>query len=96
MHHRGVLPTPLDSGTISPLEFLITEMTFPAGALVPNWCWVIGQILLGAVGHWPAHSAGARFKISQHHLQHHRYFTVNYGLTPSEDRRYGTLYAEKV
>jgi sterol desaturase/sphingolipid hydroxylase (fatty acid hydroxylase superfamily) len=92
IHHRGVLPTPLDSGTISPAEFIIMEMALPAGMLVPNWWWTGAQIILGFAGHWPSHDAGTKMEFSQHHLQHHRRFNVNFGLTPSEDARFGTLY----
>ncbi len=94
IHHRGVLPTPLDSGTISPAEFLITEMAYPAGTIVPNWWWVGSQIVLAIVGHWPSHDAGATRNLSRHHLLHHRRFNVNFGLTPAEDARFGTLYTE--
>ncbi len=94
IHHRGVLPTPLDSGTISPAEFFITEMAFPAGAVVPNWWWTGGQVLVAIMGHWPSHDAGAKMKFSQHHLQHHLHFNVNFGLTPSEDARNGTLHPD--
>jgi len=93
IHHRGVLPTPLDSGTISPAEFFITEMAFPAGTIVPNWYFAITQIAIAVAGHWPSHDAGTRMKFAQHHLAHHRFFTVNYGLTPGEDERYGTLFS---
>ena len=94
IHHRGVLPTPLDSGTISPLEFLITENALPAATLLPNWWWTASQIVIAVVGHWPSHDAGVRWTFPQHHLQHHRYFTVNYGLTPAEDEFFGTLQTE--
>jgi hypothetical protein len=92
IHHRGVLPTPLDSGTISPAEFIITEMALPGGMLVPNWWWTIAQIILGIFGHWASHDAGTTMKFSQHHLHHHRLFSVNFGLSPAEDARFGTLY----
>jgi len=93
IHHRGVLPTPLDSGTISPAEFFITEMALPAATLVPNWWWTISQIILAFAGHWASHDSGTRLKFSQHHLHHHRLFTVNFGLSPAEDAQFGTLYA---
>lgn len=92
IHHRGVLPTPLDSGTISPAEFFITEMALPAGALVPNWWWTVANIILAFAGHLPSHDVGTRASFPQHHLNHHRWFNVNFGLTPSEDARFGTLY----
>jgi hypothetical protein len=92
IHHRGVLPTPLDSGTISPAEFIITEMALPGGMIVPNWWWTIAQIVLGVFGHWASHDAGTTMTFPQHHLHHHRYFSVNFGLSPAEDARFGTLY----
>ncbi len=58
IHHRGVLPTPLDSGTISPAEFFITEMALPSWMLVPNWWWTITQIIVAFAGHWASHDSG--------------------------------------
>jgi hypothetical protein len=92
VHHSGVLPTPLDSGTISPAEFFITEMAFPLGVLVPNWSWTLSQIVVAVAGHLPSHNFGTRSSFPQHHLHHHKLFTVNFGLTPSEDKQFGTLY----
>jgi sterol desaturase/sphingolipid hydroxylase (fatty acid hydroxylase superfamily) len=91
IHHRAVLPTPLDSGTISPLEFGITEMAAPTVTLLPNWYWTIVQVIIALAGHVPSHNAGTFSKLAQHHLLHHRYFTANYGLFPRQDRRYSTL-----
>ena len=93
IHHRGVLPTPLDSGTISPAEFIITEMAFPLGVVVPNWSWASSQIVIAFAGHLPSHDAGTKQRFPQHHLGHHKFFTVNFGLTRAEDKRFGTLYA---
>lgn len=92
IHHRGVFPTPLDSGTISPFEFLITEMAIPAGTLVPNWWFTAAQIVLAYAGHLPSHDTGTRIEFARHHLDHHRFFNVNFGLTPAEDAKYGTLH----
>ena len=92
IHHRGVLPTPLDSGTISPAEFLITEMALPSATLVPNWWWTISQIVLAFAGHWASHDSGTKRAFPQHHLHHHRLFDVNFGLSPAEDAQFGTLY----
>jgi len=94
IHHKGVLPTQLDSGTISPFEFFITEMALPTGMLVPNWWWTGTQVILALVGHLPSHDANSRMKTGHHHLAHHRYFNVNFGLTPAADIRYGTLHQE--
>ncbi len=92
IHHRGVFPTPLDSGTISPAEFWITEMALPIATVVPNWWFSVGQIIMAFAGHLSAHDTGSRLSLSQHHLNHHRLFEYNYGLTPAEDEKYGTLY----
>jgi len=94
IHHRGVLPTQLDSGTISPLEFFITEMMLPAATLAPDWYWTAGQVLLAFVGHLPSHDTNTWMKTGHHHLLHHRLFNVNFGLLPREDERYGTRYTE--
>jgi hypothetical protein len=95
IHHVGVLPTPLDSGTISPAEFWITEMAIPTISIVPNWHFSIIEVVLALVGHLPSHTTGARWAFSQHHLLHHRHFTVNLGLTTAADLEFGTLYTEK-
>lgn len=95
IHHRGILPTPLDSGTISPAEFWITEMAFPTCTLVPNWWFALGQIAMAYAAHLPAHNSGSRVAYARHHLQHHRHFRFNFGLTPVEDEQFGTLYSEE-
>lgn len=95
IHHLGVLPTPLDSGTISPAEFWITEMAVPTVAIVPNWYFTIVEIILAIAGHLPAHDVGTRWAFSQHHVQHHRRLKVNLGLTSATDAEFGTLYTEK-
>jgi hypothetical protein len=92
IHHRAILPTPLDSGTISPAEFLVTEMAFPAGTLVPNWFFTIHQILFALLGHWRGHDSG---RTVNHHLLHHRLFNVNFGITPTTDARFGTLHPQQ-
>jgi hypothetical protein len=94
IHHRGVLPTPLDSGTISPAEFWITEMAIPTISIVPNWYFTMIEVVLALVGHLPSHNTGARWTFSQHHLHHHRLFNVNLGLTSAADAEFGTLYTE--
>jgi sterol desaturase/sphingolipid hydroxylase (fatty acid hydroxylase superfamily) len=94
IHHKGVLPTSLDSGTISPLEFLITEMSIPAATLVPNWWWTGGQVLIALVGHLPSHTTNTWMNSGHHHLLHHRLFNVNFGLIPREDDRFGTRHTE--
>jgi hypothetical protein len=92
IHHLGVLPTPLDSGTISPAEFWITEMTIPTVAIVPNWYFTGLEIILAFAGHMPSHDTRAQSAFSQHHVHHHRHFKVNLGLTPATDAEFGTLY----
>ncbi|MGD9647786.1 MAG: sterol desaturase family protein [Pirellulales bacterium] len=93
IHHFGVLPTPLDSGTISPAEFWITEMAIPTITIVPNWHFFLIEVCVALIGHLPSHSTGTRLlEFSQHHLNHHRHFNVNLGLTAAEDREFGTLF----
>ncbi len=92
IHHRGILPTPLDSGTISPMEYFITDMARPAVLLLPNWLFVLSEVGLAFGAHLPSHSSGTLHKFGQHHLAHHRYVVFNFGLFPRDDERYGTLF----
>lgn len=91
IHHRGVFPTKLDAGTESPLELSITEMVAPLATPVPNWLWTTGQVLIDLLAHEPGHDTGSRRKY-RHHIYHHHFFNVNFGLIPAHDRRFGTLY----
>lgn len=90
IHHRGVYPTPLDSGTISPAEFGITEFAAPLLTIIPNWAWVLAQLGIAYGGHWPAHDSGTKSTAARHHLLHHHLFHFNFGLTPRLDRVYQT------
>jgi sterol desaturase/sphingolipid hydroxylase (fatty acid hydroxylase superfamily) len=90
IHHRGILPTPLDSGTISPLEYIITDMARPAVMLMPNWLFVLSEIGLAFGAHLPSHTSGTLHKFGQHHLAHHKYVVYNFGLFPRDDERWGT------
>ncbi len=92
IHHRGILPTPLDSGTISPLEYFITDMARPAYMLIPNWLFVLCEIGLAWMAHLPAHTTGTDSKLGGHHVAHHRYVVYNFGLMPEDDERWGTLF----
>lgn len=92
IHHRGILPTPLDSGTISPMEYFITDMARPAVLLLPNWLFVLSEVGLAFGAHLPSHTSGTLHKFGQHHLAHHRYVVYNFGLFPRDDERYGTLF----
>ncbi|MCH2213095.1 MAG: sterol desaturase family protein [Fuerstiella sp.] len=92
IHHRGILPTPLDSGTISPLEYIITDMARPAVMLIPNWLFVLSEIGLAFGAHLPSHTTGTLQKFGQHHLAHHKYVVYNFGLFPSDDERWGTRF----
>jgi len=92
IHHRGILPTPLDSGTISPLEYFITDMARPAYMLIPNWLFVLCEIGLAWMAHLPAHTTGTHSKLGGHHVAHHRYVVYNFGLMPEDDERWGTLF----
>lgn len=95
IHHRAVYPTLLDSGTISPAEFALTELVFPAATIVPNWCWVMGQIGLGIVGHWPSHDSRNVSAAAKHHLLHHQHFKCNFGLTAELDIAFGTQFVDR-
>lgn len=92
IHHRGILPTPLDSGTISPLEYIITDMARPAVMLMPNWLFVLSEIGLAFGAHLPSHTTGTLHKFGQHHLAHHKYVVYNFGLFPRDDERWGTRF----
>ncbi len=92
IHHRGILPTPLDSGTISPLEYFITDMARPAYMLIPNWLFVMCEVGLAWMAHLPAHTTGTDSKLGAHHVGHHRYVVYNFGLLPEDDERWGTLF----
>ena len=59
IHHRGIFPTPLDSGTISPAEFALTEFAYPAATLAHDWAWILGQLATAVFGHWPGHRTGS-------------------------------------
>ena len=92
IHHRGILPTPLDSGTISPLEYIITDMARPMVMLIPNWLFVLSEIGLAFGAHLPSHTTGTLQKFGQHHLAHHKYVVYNFGLFPADDERWGTRF----
>lgn len=92
IHHRGILPTPLDSGTISPMEYFITDMARPGVLLLPNWLFVLSEVGLAFGAHLPSHDAGTSHKFGQHHLAHHKYVVYNFGLFPRDDERWGTLF----
>ena len=92
IHHRGILPTPLDSGTISPLEFIITDMSRPVALLIPNWVFVLNEVVVALLGHLPAHTSGTLRKVAQHHLAHHKFVVCNFGLLPKNDERWGTRF----
>ncbi|KAL1527838.1 hypothetical protein AB1Y20_009218 [Prymnesium parvum] len=46
VHHLARYPIPSDSGTISPLEFALTEITVPK-TIAPFWAWLPGEFFVG-------------------------------------------------
>lgn len=91
LHHRAHFPTLLDSGTISPMELALTELSIPAITLLwPPWISVGYECGYAFVGHVIGHSAGYRH--GKHHHEHHQFIACNYGLQPLYDEQFGTLH----
>jgi hypothetical protein len=79
IHHKGVCPSLLDSGTESIAEFSLTEM--PVLWLVfPTWAFVAAE--LGLLGnHMSGHmSRRTAYVPSIRHVIHHHRFSVNYAI----------------
>ncbi len=90
LHHTAVCDTSLlDSGTISPLELLWTDLSMPAMVLCAPPFFVLGFEAIAMVWHFRAHGLGGSG--DNHHIQHHRNPAVNFGLTQMCDRRFDTL-----
>jgi len=95
IHHKAIVTTPLDSGTICPLEFVLTETVWPPAALVPDWLWTIWQVHFAVTGYWPSHRTTAGVRVQDgntFHVYHHYKPNVNFGILPESDARFGTLY----
>ena len=93
IHHKATFPTILDSGTISPAEFAITEYSAPIIKLLPQPLWVLLEMFLAVTGHFSAHHTvlskdnekssvknSKKEQVLMHHHYHHRLFNCNYGL----------------
>jgi sterol desaturase/sphingolipid hydroxylase (fatty acid hydroxylase superfamily) len=94
IHHKGVYPSLLDAGTESPAELSLTET--PQMSLVfPTWAFAALELVVGAfhcAGHAARHTS---FADSVWHLNHHRFFSTNYGAYSVQlDRRFGTACEE--
>lgn len=95
IHHKAIVTTPLDSGTICPLEFALTETVWPPAALVPDWLWTLWQIHFAVTGYWPSHKTTAGVRVqdgNNFHVYHHFNPGVNFGILPESDARFQTLY----
>jgi hypothetical protein len=91
LHHRALYPTLLDSGTISPLELVLTEFSLPVVVLL--WPPVIAvgyELGYSMVGHLIGHTAGFHYGGTHHHI-HHKLQHANFGLQAHFDKMYGTL-----
>jgi len=104
IHHKAVFSTKLDSGTISPAEFAITEYLVPIFKLLPQPIWVLLEIIIAIKGHFPSHNSilskdneknsesnsPEQQAATHHHHYHHRLFNCNYGLEEVWDVKFGT------
>jgi sterol desaturase/sphingolipid hydroxylase (fatty acid hydroxylase superfamily) len=97
IHHKGIHPTVLDSGTETPLEFVLTESLAYTQCLWPDWIHVLMQAIpfnSQYRGHHSSVSPEARLNF---HVDHHRLFMYNFGCTGSYphdiDGAFGTLFA---
>ncbi len=93
LHHCAVYPTVLDSGTINPAEFLVTESTTIWFAPFADWFWFTFQIwavILHFTGHHTIAAGDDREKDFQFHVLHHRLYQCNFGF-PETDEKYQTL-----
>jgi hypothetical protein len=79
IHHKGVCPSLLDSGTESIAEFSLTEM--PVVWLVfPTWAFVAMEFAL-LCNHLSGHmSRRTAYPPSARHIIHHHRFSVNYAI----------------
>lgn len=93
IHHEAIYPIVLDSGTISPLEFILTETGAFMFILFPDWLFVLESVLL-AVGHLVGHNTLIKNERLHHHVQHHRLLNVNYA-EPVADRFFGSFFDGK-
>ncbi len=90
LHHKAVSQTTLlDSGTISPLELMWTDVSMPTMVLCAPPCFLVGFEAIAMAWHFAAHGLGGSG--DNHHLHHHRNPAVNFGLTQLYDRRFNTL-----
>ena len=94
VHHLSRYPIPSDSGTISPLEFALHEITAPK-VVSPFWFWLPGEIFIG-MQHRKDHTFELGNKDLQEgkgdaawHMLHHSKNTGNYSFEPV-DKLFGT------
>jgi hypothetical protein len=87
IHHKGVCPSLLDSGTESIAEFTLTE-TQVTWLVFPTWAFVAAEFGM-IVNHLSGHmSRRTPYVPSSRHMIHHHRFSVNYAievLLPMDD-----------
>mmetsp|Transcript_1207 Transcript_1207/g.2024 ORF Transcript_1207/g.2024 Transcript_1207/m.2024 type:complete len:347 (+) Transcript_1207:46-1086(+) len=96
VHHLARYPIPSDSGTISPLEFALHEITLPK-VIAPFWFWLPGEIFIG-IQHRKDHTfelgnaelREGKFDGSAWHMLHHSKNVGNYSFQPL-DKLFGTM-----
>jgi sterol desaturase/sphingolipid hydroxylase (fatty acid hydroxylase superfamily) len=88
LHHRAVDPTLLDSGTISPFELFLTDLSMPCLVLVSPNFFVMGFEHISAFWHFRAHGFADG---DVHHLSHHKSQKSNFGLHDKYDKKFGTF-----
>ncbi len=86
LHHKAISPTMLDSGSISPFELILTDLSMPTLLLcAPNF-FVVGFEFIAGFWHFRAHQAD-----DSHHYKHHENQKYNFGLMVKFDKQFGTL-----
>lgn len=88
IHHQATYPTPLDSGTESPGELLLTQATIVSMHILPSWFFLACESLF-MLGHFGSHTAGTKDLVSENHLGHHVVYTGGFGQL-FEDVQQGT------
>jgi sterol desaturase/sphingolipid hydroxylase (fatty acid hydroxylase superfamily) len=85
-------PTMLDSGTISPAELILTDITLPAITLLCPQFFVVGFEMMQMGQHLLGHSSELDdAKIYQHHRDHHHFPQYNFGLLAEFDTKFQTV-----
>jgi sterol desaturase/sphingolipid hydroxylase (fatty acid hydroxylase superfamily) len=93
LHHKGVHPTALDSGTESPFEYFMTTAQLYGYWLLPDWCSYALELPAAYAACHSHHTRLSSDNRLHYHVDHHRLYKVNYTLEPaSGDRLFGTVF----